>query len=151
MLDQERSYRMRSNRIELYQIIYNQIISDQITSNPIRSNYSIVSQKRKDFSYTYDTHVVLIHTREFRQLWYCSSNISYGIPFLLYAAYACERYHSTVAFCHHHQDYNSEEREWIHHDSNSYQGGKVGFLRMLQNACRCQVTRFATLLHCNVG
>ena len=120
---------------------------------PLKSNHTrtIVASHRiashhRNGKESHESHIqynLLIHTRECRQFWYRSSNISHGVPFQLYTTYTCNHGHGTGALCNDYKEDNFEEQKWMHHDSDIYQGSEVDCLRMFQNARRCRVTRFA--------
>ena len=61
---------------------------------------------------------ISIRTGECRQSWYRSSNISHGVPFLLYTTCTCNHSHCTGACCHRYQKNHSVETKKIHCDSN---------------------------------
>ena len=73
-----------------YYIKIHHIVSYYIKSNKLQSNYILVNhitaliKMNSQGTHIQLLHMETIHTRECRQSWYRSSNISHGVPFLLY-------------------------------------------------------------------
>ena len=133
------SYHIISYHIKSYSIISHKIISYLLFSNKIKSNQFIsyrISTNRINYvisikvkSYeddcriashhrngkeSHESHIqynLLIHTRECRQFWYRSSNISHGVPFQLYTTYTCNHGHGTGALCNDYKEDNFEEQK----------------------------------------